>query len=400
MKAYKNKKIRELKDVTAIYVSLVKRAANQKKFFLIKEKDLENKENIGKEVKIIAKNYEKQLIVGIVYEPMVVDSQGDFMVTEEIEKTCNEFNVHFRAIDKDHNCIPGAGQVVQSYTAPTDMEIEGNIVKAGSWVIVTKADDETWEEVKKSNYQGYSMWGLARDVVEHNYEDVFKADNDEKNKINKDFDKELNNFQQNDAIFLYLGMLEKSIWESYSLYMYGNEYDTLNLKEEILKSIKQFKSKIEKMSFEIQKSNDGKNQNRIITKISKEEHDMDEKEIKSLIENTVSEKIESFSKELSEKVGKIEESIETLKVEKSNSEEENEEVDGKGEIYDKLEELSKDINQMKEDSKKINDFNEKISKSINDLKNYSLESGASGNSSDASNSEKKIKSESYLGGGK
>lgn len=84
------------------------------------------------------------------------------MSAGEIEKTAHEFMTHYRNIDKEHNLIAGVGTVVENYIAPVDFEINNNIVKAGSWVLVTKASDEIWNEYMNGDITGYSMYGIVR----------------------------------------------------------------------------------------------------------------------------------------------------------------------------------------------------------------------------------------------
>ena len=56
--------------------------------------------------------------------------------------------------------------VDESYVAPADFEVNGETIVKGSWVLVTKAGDEIWEQIKKGSITGYSMAGTA-ETVEH-----------------------------------------------------------------------------------------------------------------------------------------------------------------------------------------------------------------------------------------
>nr|WP_051009134.1 XkdF-like putative serine protease domain-containing protein [Bacillus xiamenensis] len=53
------------------------------------------------------------------------------------------------------------GEVVESYIAPSDFERGDEVIKKGSWVLVTKASDEIWEQIQKGEITGYSMAGTA-----------------------------------------------------------------------------------------------------------------------------------------------------------------------------------------------------------------------------------------------
>ncbi|QWF73573.1 terminase [Bacillus subtilis] len=150
---------RELVNAKITHVSYVDKAANQKQFFFMKS---EKQPDFQKEVKVIAKEADEQkLVYGIVYEPDTVDAHGDFMTAAEIEKAAHGFLKDAREIDKQHDFQGGVGEVVESYVAPADFEMNGEIIKKGSWVLVTKASEEVWEEIKKGEITGYSMAGVA-----------------------------------------------------------------------------------------------------------------------------------------------------------------------------------------------------------------------------------------------
>ncbi|MEK4388184.1 XkdF-like putative serine protease domain-containing protein [Bacillus sp. FSL M7-1004] len=150
---------RELVNAKITHVSYVDKAANQKQFFFMKS---EKQPDFQKEVKVLAKDADEQkLVYGIVYEPDTVDAHGDFMTAAEIEKAAHGFLKDAREIDKQHDFQGGVGEVVESYVAPADFEMNGETIKKGSWVLVTKASEEVWEEIKKGEITGYSMAGIA-----------------------------------------------------------------------------------------------------------------------------------------------------------------------------------------------------------------------------------------------
>ncbi|MDY0389260.1 MAG: XkdF-like putative serine protease domain-containing protein, partial [Methanolobus sp.] len=158
------KGITELKDVTITHVSYVKRGANKKTFLLAKSEAGEP--DVEFDVKVLMKDdAEKRLLYGVVYEPGAVDAHGDTMNAEEIEKMAHEFMAHYRAIDKEHNLIAGAGSVVESYIVPADSIIGNTTVKAGSWMLVTKASQEIWDDYLNGEITGYSMYGIARQSI-------------------------------------------------------------------------------------------------------------------------------------------------------------------------------------------------------------------------------------------
>ena len=159
--------MRQLKNVTVTHVSYVDKAANKRSFLLTKA---DGKPNFTKQVKPLIKTDDPQkLVYGVVYEPDVEDSQGDSMGAAEIEKAAHGFMENYQQIDKQHDFTTHAGQVVESYIAPADMEIGTQTVTKGTWVLVTKATDEIWDAIQKGEYTGYSLAGQA-EVLEKSSE--------------------------------------------------------------------------------------------------------------------------------------------------------------------------------------------------------------------------------------
>lgn len=170
--------VRQLKSVDVSHISYVDRAANQKKFFLTKS---EQEPTFEKEVKIIkGEDEDQKLVYGIVYSPgsaedsSTHDAHGDFMTAEDIERSAHNFIAKYRNIDTQHDFNAGAGEVVESYVAPVDMDINGETITKGTWVLVTKATDEIWKDIKDGKMTGYSLAGVAEtEVIE---EEVTKTE--------------------------------------------------------------------------------------------------------------------------------------------------------------------------------------------------------------------------------
>ncbi|EOP60968.1 hypothetical protein IKQ_06199 [Bacillus cereus VDM053] len=173
---------RKLKNVDVSFVSIVDKAANKKKFFLTKS---EQEPTFEKEVKIIkGEDEDQKLVYGIVYEPgsaedtSTHDAHGDFMDAEDIERSAHNFIAKYRNIDAQHDFNAGAGEVVESYVAPVDMDINGETITKGTWVLVTKATDEIWKDIKDGKMTGYSLAGIAEtEVIE---EEVTKTEEKQK----------------------------------------------------------------------------------------------------------------------------------------------------------------------------------------------------------------------------
>ncbi|MED2968020.1 XkdF-like putative serine protease domain-containing protein [Bacillus subtilis] len=173
---------RELVNAKITHISYVDKAANHKQFFFMKS---EKQPDFQKEVKVLAKEADEQkLVYGIVYEPDTVDAHGDFMTAAEIEKAAHGFLKDAREIDKQHDFQGGVGEVVESYVAPADFEMNGETIKKGSWVLVTKASEEVWEQIKKGEITGYSMAGTAETIEKQEKKPVSQEKTDEKGLFN------------------------------------------------------------------------------------------------------------------------------------------------------------------------------------------------------------------------
>ena len=152
-------KMRKLENVKVTHVSYVDKAANKKSFFLTKA---EGEPTFETSVKLVTKADDPQkLVYGVVYEPETEDAHGDYMDAETIEKAAHSFMEDYQQIDKQHDFTTSAGKVVESYVAPVDMTIEDTTISKGTWVLVTKATDEMWEDIQKGEFTGYSLAGTA-----------------------------------------------------------------------------------------------------------------------------------------------------------------------------------------------------------------------------------------------
>lgn len=181
--------MRKLENVTVTHVSYVDKAANKKSFFLTKAV---GEPTFETSVRLVTKADDPQkLVYGVVYEPDVEDAHGDYMDADTIEKAAHGFMEDYQQIDKQHDFTTNAGKVVESYVAPVDMTIADTTITKGTWVLVTKATDELWEDIQKGEFTGYSLAGTAQ------VEEVAKqtADNFNRGKTYRDINAALDAFR-------------------------------------------------------------------------------------------------------------------------------------------------------------------------------------------------------------
>lgn len=103
---------------------------------------------------------DKQIVYGPVLVPGEVDSQGDIVTKEEIERVAHNFMLKLQKsrgekgiIGKQHTDIEFGkhGYVVESFIDPN-----------GVWMLGTKVEDaDTWAEIKKGEITGYSIGGVG-----------------------------------------------------------------------------------------------------------------------------------------------------------------------------------------------------------------------------------------------
>lgn len=163
------------------FVSLVDKAANKKQFLITKADD-NSSANFQSFGKIVKADLDSHFVTGIVYEPMVEDSQGEYMTAEEIIKAAHWFMKNDGDVDIQH-CFEKANgvEIVESFVAKSDMEINGTDITEGTWLMTMEVTDETiWNAIQKGEITGFSMGGTAcvsdEDVTLDSDDDVEKSD--------------------------------------------------------------------------------------------------------------------------------------------------------------------------------------------------------------------------------
>ena len=124
----------------------------------IKEEKVEDYK-IEKSVAIKKIDMEKGIFGGEVYVPNEVDTQGDFMSIEEIEKLAHRFLVECRKIDVQHNQEEVKVYPVESFIV---RENDPDFSTPGGWVLLVKTEDkEILRKVENGEITAFSFQGLA-----------------------------------------------------------------------------------------------------------------------------------------------------------------------------------------------------------------------------------------------
>lgn len=145
------------------FVSLVDKAANKKQFLITKAADGSTNAQFQSFGRILKADADSHFVTGIVYEPMVEDTQGNYMTEDEIAKAAHWFMKNDGSVDVQHCFEKAEGcEVVESFVAKSDMEIEGEAIEKGTWLMTMEVtDDEVWDSIQKGDITGFSMGGMG-----------------------------------------------------------------------------------------------------------------------------------------------------------------------------------------------------------------------------------------------
>ena len=102
----------------------------------------------------------RRIVYGEVLTPGVMDSQGDVVSEDEIERTAHLFLRKHGSIGEMHRRFSCVGRVVESFIA---REGDTHFTK-GAWVLGVQLEEETWRAVMNGTLTGFSVCGRARRV--------------------------------------------------------------------------------------------------------------------------------------------------------------------------------------------------------------------------------------------
>ncbi len=106
---------------------------------------------------------EERFVLGVVLEPDIVDSQKDTYDVATIRAAAHGFMQYYRNVGLQHELyVTGRIQILESYLAPVDMDVGGQTVKTGTWLMGLRfVDDGLWQKVKSGELTGLSIGGTA-----------------------------------------------------------------------------------------------------------------------------------------------------------------------------------------------------------------------------------------------
>ncbi len=71
------------------------------------------------------------------------------MTADEIESAAHAYLSGIPQVDLQHDFESDVGKVVESYIAPADFELGGQLVTKGTWVMAIKVVDDVWTGIQK-----------------------------------------------------------------------------------------------------------------------------------------------------------------------------------------------------------------------------------------------------------
>ena len=115
---------------------------------------------------------EKREVTATILIPEIPDAQGDCIGVEEIQAACHDFMLRYNKQESSmglmHKELTSKIQILESYCAPCDFEINKKQIAMGTWILKVKIlDDDLWESVKDGSLQGFSIGGRGKRVEEN-----------------------------------------------------------------------------------------------------------------------------------------------------------------------------------------------------------------------------------------
>lgn len=174
-----------LRNVDPQAITLCKKGANGKTFFMVKMDEGAHVESLGSP-KLIKADDEWKSVYCVVAEPgaeeqrgMIVkdgvlvpdpDSEPDvWLEEEEIREAAHRFVKNGGTITKGHDEVMNEafkpyGDLVESAVAPVDMDVNGQVIKSGSWFVGIELSDEGRRAVESGEFTGVSLSGPGERV--------------------------------------------------------------------------------------------------------------------------------------------------------------------------------------------------------------------------------------------
>lgn len=121
---------------------------------------------------ILKADDERRMVWGVVLEPETEDEDGHVISAAEIELAAHRFMGDYglskseMGLEHLFDVSRHAVSIVESYVAPSDIEIGGHAVRKGTWIVAAHVPDtELWKAVRRGEFTGFSIGGVGRLVA-------------------------------------------------------------------------------------------------------------------------------------------------------------------------------------------------------------------------------------------
>lgn len=109
-----------------------------------------------------AVNEELKQVTYVAMLPDSVDLHGDYVSAEEVRKAKESFNKSEQRANLFHMAMTDTFEVIESYLAPCDMELNGYEVKKSTWLMTLQIkDDNLWTMIKNDEITGISIGAVG-----------------------------------------------------------------------------------------------------------------------------------------------------------------------------------------------------------------------------------------------
>lgn len=122
---------------------------------------------LSRETKVF-KTDEEHYILGIALEPLKEmgdkDTQNDTYSADEVKQAAYRFMEDFGTLGLQHKvAVNGRVRLLENWIARDDSKIDGQTVKAGTWLMGMRVvDEDLWKAIKTGEITGLSIGGYAR----------------------------------------------------------------------------------------------------------------------------------------------------------------------------------------------------------------------------------------------
>lgn len=159
-----------LSDVDVVAVSLVDKAANRKRFYLRKAEDSEELLTLPGPHYLL-KTDDWSVVYSVVAEPGWRENAGagspgestedEWADEDEIRSAAHRFMKNGALVNEMHRSLEPYGRVVENFVAQSDFEVDGELVKAGSWVIGIEPSEQGRAKIEAGEFTGVSIQGTG-----------------------------------------------------------------------------------------------------------------------------------------------------------------------------------------------------------------------------------------------